>query len=134
MPTGRAIWLPLAAVMSNGLLAGASLDQSIKQLPAPPPHRRDHSCRRLCAATRGGESGSPVVDRPAAAAALRRLGAAADGGLVLLAAGVVVLVQAFVRFVLEGVGTPAPIAPTQQLVVSGPTGMSATPCTWRSPR
>ena len=34
MPTGRAIWLPLAAVMSNGLLAGASLDQSIKQLPA----------------------------------------------------------------------------------------------------
>jgi hypothetical protein len=34
VPTGRAIWLPLAAVMSNGLLAGASLDQSIKQLPA----------------------------------------------------------------------------------------------------
>ena len=29
-------------------------------------------------------------------------------GLVLLAAGVVVLVQAFARFVAEGVGTPAP--------------------------
>jgi protein-S-isoprenylcysteine O-methyltransferase Ste14 len=41
-------------------------------------------------------------------------------GLLLLAAGVVVLVHAFVRFVGEGVGTPAPIAPTQQLVVGGP--------------
>ena len=41
-------------------------------------------------------------------------------GLVLLAAGVVVLVHAFMRFVGEGVGTPAPIAPTQQLVVGGP--------------
>jgi hypothetical protein len=29
-----AIWLLLAAVLANGLLAGASLDQSIKQLPA----------------------------------------------------------------------------------------------------
>jgi hypothetical protein len=34
VPTRRATWLPLAAVVSNGLLAGASLDQSIKQLPA----------------------------------------------------------------------------------------------------
>jgi hypothetical protein len=34
VPTGRAIWLPLAAVVANGLLVGASLDQSIKQLPA----------------------------------------------------------------------------------------------------
>jgi protein-S-isoprenylcysteine O-methyltransferase Ste14 len=41
-------------------------------------------------------------------------------GLALLAAGVVVLVHAFVRFVVEGVGTPAPIAPTRQLVVGGP--------------
>jgi protein-S-isoprenylcysteine O-methyltransferase Ste14/ketosteroid isomerase-like protein len=41
-------------------------------------------------------------------------------GVALLAAGIVVLVQAFVRFVLEGVGTPAPVAPTQQLVVGGP--------------
>jgi protein-S-isoprenylcysteine O-methyltransferase Ste14 len=41
-------------------------------------------------------------------------------GVALLAAGAVVLVHAFVRFVVEGVGTPAPIAPTQQLVVGGP--------------
>jgi protein-S-isoprenylcysteine O-methyltransferase Ste14 len=41
-------------------------------------------------------------------------------GGVLIAAGVVVLVQAFVRFVREGVGTPAPVAPTQHLVVGGP--------------
>jgi protein-S-isoprenylcysteine O-methyltransferase Ste14 len=40
-------------------------------------------------------------------------------GLALVAAGVVVLVTAFARFVLEGRGTPAPIAPTQQLVVGG---------------
>src|SRR5262249_25109001 len=30
-----------------------------------------------------------------------------------------VLVHAFARFVLEGVGTPAPVAPTEQLVVGG---------------
>jgi protein-S-isoprenylcysteine O-methyltransferase Ste14 len=40
-------------------------------------------------------------------------------GAVLLAAGVLVLVSAFVRFVVEGVGTPAPVAPTEQLVVGG---------------
>jgi protein-S-isoprenylcysteine O-methyltransferase Ste14 len=40
-------------------------------------------------------------------------------GVVLLAAGVVVLVHAFVRFVVEGAGTPAPVAPTQELVVGG---------------
>jgi protein-S-isoprenylcysteine O-methyltransferase Ste14 len=41
-------------------------------------------------------------------------------GLALLGAGVLVLVAAFVRFVVEGVGTPAPIAPTQRLVIGGP--------------
>jgi protein-S-isoprenylcysteine O-methyltransferase Ste14 len=41
-------------------------------------------------------------------------------GVALLGTGAVVLVQAFVRFVVEGVGTPAPIAPTQRLVVGGP--------------
>ena len=41
-------------------------------------------------------------------------------GLALLAAGAVVLIRAFVRFVVEGLGTPAPIAPTRQLVVGGP--------------
>jgi protein-S-isoprenylcysteine O-methyltransferase Ste14 len=40
-------------------------------------------------------------------------------GLVLLAGGVVVLLHAFARFVVEGLGTPAPIAPTQRLVVGG---------------
>jgi protein-S-isoprenylcysteine O-methyltransferase Ste14 len=40
-------------------------------------------------------------------------------GALLLAAGTIVLVSAFVRFVVEGVGTPAPIAPTEQLVVGG---------------
>jgi len=40
-------------------------------------------------------------------------------GVVLIAAGAVVLVQAFVRFILEGIGTPAPVAPTERLVVGG---------------
>lgn len=40
-------------------------------------------------------------------------------GLALIAAGAVVLVQAFMRFVVEGIGTPAPIAPTEKLVVGG---------------
>ncbi len=34
-------------------------------------------------------------------------------------AGIVVLAQAFTRFVVEGVGTPAPVAPTERLVVGG---------------
>jgi protein-S-isoprenylcysteine O-methyltransferase Ste14 len=40
-------------------------------------------------------------------------------GVALLAAGTLVLVPAFVRFAAEGVGTPAPVAPTQRLVVGG---------------
>ena len=40
-------------------------------------------------------------------------------GAILLVAGVIVLVDAFVRFVVEGIGTPAPVAPTQRLVVGG---------------
>ena len=40
------------------------------------------------------------------------------GGL-LIAGGVLVLLQAFARFVSEGLGTPAPIAPTEHLVVGG---------------
>jgi protein-S-isoprenylcysteine O-methyltransferase Ste14 len=40
-------------------------------------------------------------------------------GGVLTAAGAVVLVAAFVRFVAEGAGTPAPVAPTDELVVGG---------------
>lgn len=40
------------------------------------------------------------------------------GGL-LLVAGVAVAAQAFVRFVIEGLGTPMPIAAPQRLVVGG---------------
>jgi protein-S-isoprenylcysteine O-methyltransferase Ste14 len=37
----------------------------------------------------------------------------------LTACGAAVLVHAFARFVREGLGTPAPIAPTEHLVVGG---------------
>jgi protein-S-isoprenylcysteine O-methyltransferase Ste14 len=40
-------------------------------------------------------------------------------GALLVAAGLVVLLQAFARFALEGIGTPAPVAPTEHLVVGG---------------
>jgi len=48
-----------------------------------------------------------------APAAVRALGA------LVTAAGAAVLVHAFARFVREGVGTPAPVAPTRHLVVGG---------------
>lgn len=40
-------------------------------------------------------------------------------GAVLIVAGAAVLIHAFVRFVVEGAGTPAPVAPTERLVVGG---------------
>ena len=40
-------------------------------------------------------------------------------GALLLVAGVIVLLHAFARFVTEGLGTPAPVAPTERLVVGG---------------
>jgi protein-S-isoprenylcysteine O-methyltransferase Ste14 len=40
------------------------------------------------------------------------------GGL-LIAAGAGILLHAFARFVIEGIGTPAPIAPTERLVIGG---------------
>jgi len=40
-------------------------------------------------------------------------------GYVILVVGVAVLLHAFVRFVVEGVGTPAPVAPTRHLVIGG---------------
>lgn len=40
-------------------------------------------------------------------------------GGVLMVAGAAVLVRAFVRFVVEGAGTPAPVAPTERLVIGG---------------
>ncbi|GAA3397504.1 methyltransferase family protein [Cryptosporangium minutisporangium] len=52
-------------------------------------------------------------DAGAAPIAVRWLGA------ILVVAGAAVLLQAFARFVREGLGTPAPVAPTAHLVVGG---------------
>ena len=40
-------------------------------------------------------------------------------GALLVACGAAVLIHAFARFVREGIGTPAPVAPTRHLVVGG---------------
>jgi protein-S-isoprenylcysteine O-methyltransferase Ste14 len=40
-------------------------------------------------------------------------------GVALIIVGVLVLLEAFARFVVEGLGTPAPVAPTERLVVGG---------------
>lgn len=40
-------------------------------------------------------------------------------GALLLVTGLGVLIRAFVQFVAEGVGTPAPVAPPERLVVGG---------------
>jgi protein-S-isoprenylcysteine O-methyltransferase Ste14 len=40
-------------------------------------------------------------------------------GGILIAAGVALLLAAFARFAFEGGGTPAPVAPTERLVVGG---------------
>ena len=40
-------------------------------------------------------------------------------GGILLVAGLIALVQAFVRFVVEGLGTPAPVAAPERLVIGG---------------
>ncbi|MEP6649439.1 MAG: isoprenylcysteine carboxylmethyltransferase family protein [Lapillicoccus sp.] len=40
-------------------------------------------------------------------------------GWVLVVSGTAALLSAFARFVLDGRGTPAPVAPTEQLVVAG---------------
>ena len=40
-------------------------------------------------------------------------------GAVLIALGVIGLLDSFVRFAVQGVGTPAPVMPTRHLVVSG---------------
>jgi len=56
--------------------------------------------------TDGWESRDPAV-------AWKLLGGA------LIVAGAAVLMHAFARFVIEGIGTPAPVAPTRHLVVGG---------------
>jgi protein-S-isoprenylcysteine O-methyltransferase Ste14 len=43
----------------------------------------------------------------------------AAGGAILMAAGIAGVLATFARFVLEGRGTPAPVAPTVTLVVGG---------------
>jgi protein-S-isoprenylcysteine O-methyltransferase Ste14 len=53
-------------------------------------------------------------------------------GLFLIAAGLVVVLEAFARFAWEGLGTPAPIAPTRTLVVSGFYRFVRNPITSRS--
>jgi protein-S-isoprenylcysteine O-methyltransferase Ste14 len=40
-------------------------------------------------------------------------------GGILIAGGAAFLLHAFARFVIEGIGTPAPVAPTERLVVGG---------------
>jgi protein-S-isoprenylcysteine O-methyltransferase Ste14 len=40
-------------------------------------------------------------------------------GWALIVAGAAFLIHAFARFVVEGLGTPAPVAPTERLVVGG---------------
>jgi protein-S-isoprenylcysteine O-methyltransferase Ste14 len=41
-------------------------------------------------------------------------------GALLILAGLLVIVPAFVRFVVDGAGTPAPVAQTDRLVIGGP--------------
>jgi protein-S-isoprenylcysteine O-methyltransferase Ste14 len=40
-------------------------------------------------------------------------------GAILVVAGTTVLLGAFARFAFEGIGTPAPVAPTERLVIGG---------------
>ena len=40
-------------------------------------------------------------------------------GLLIGALGLEILLESFARFALQGLGTPAPVAPTERLVVSG---------------
>ena len=40
-------------------------------------------------------------------------------GIVLILAGILVLLECFTRFAAQGIGTPAPVFPTKQLIVTG---------------
>jgi protein-S-isoprenylcysteine O-methyltransferase Ste14 len=40
-------------------------------------------------------------------------------GALLITAGAVIVMETFLRFALQGIGTPAPITPTMRLVVTG---------------
>jgi protein-S-isoprenylcysteine O-methyltransferase Ste14 len=54
------------------------------------------------------------VEHPGAVWALLRV-----PGVVLATVSAIVLIAAFARFAMEGRGTPAPVAPTERLVVGG---------------
>ena len=54
-------------------------------------------------------------------------------GWLLIGSGTAVLLRAFARFVFEGLGTPAPVAPTERLVVGGLYRYVRNRCTSRSP-
>ncbi|MFI6453333.1 methyltransferase family protein [Streptosporangium amethystogenes] len=60
------------------------------------------------------EAADPIPAAPSwVTVSLRLVGAS------FVVAGAVLLVRAFVRFVVEGLGTPAPIAPPERLVIGG---------------
>jgi len=40
-------------------------------------------------------------------------------GAVLIVLGALGLIQSFIRFAIQGIGTPAPVFPTRHLVVTG---------------
>lgn len=46
-------------------------------------------------------------------------GALTAGGITLIILGLIPLIESFSRFAWKGLGTPAPVAPTKHLVVSG---------------
>ena len=60
-----------------------------------------------------------VHDEPTSAGRPRSSVLVRTFGWLLVCSGVLVLIQAFARFVREGLGTPAPVAPTKRLVVGG---------------
>src|SRR5262249_21727239 len=75
---------------------------------------RDRNLVRACAGTVSGLipwliSHWRMQDAGPAFAPVRAI------GVLIVAAGVVVVLDAFARFAIEGMGTPAPILPTRQL-------------------
>jgi protein-S-isoprenylcysteine O-methyltransferase Ste14 len=48
-------------------------------------------------------------------------------GVILIAIGVAFLLHSFARFVIEGIGTPAPVAPPEELVIGGAYGYVRNP-------
>jgi hypothetical protein len=52
----------------------------------------------------------------------------------MIGVGLLVLLGAFVRFALEGIGTPALLAPTERLVVGAPLATCGIRCASPSPR